>query len=450
LPVIKNIPLFLSRRPFTLQTLYLKKKKISIYTASAIVIANMIGTGVFTSLGFQLADVQNTWTILLLWLLGGILALFGAFAYAELGTHFSASGGDYIYLSRIFHPLLGYLSAWAGLTVGFSAPVALAAMAFTKYLAPFGLQNKVWLAIAVIVLIGLMHSFTIRHSSRLQNISTLVKVLFIITLIAIGLFMGGNDVNAFNYSSSWRQEIITPGFAVSMIYVGFAYTGWNAAAYVVDEIDNPAKNLPKALIGSALFVAASYLLFQFVLLKHASAPSMTGKEEVTFIAFNNLLGSAGGKWVSAFIALQLVATISSYLWIGPRVTHAMAKEYKLWRPLAKINAHGIPVAAVWLHVVISILLALTGSFERILLYAGFVLQLMASLTVATSLFMPTRKPGAFKSPFKPVLQMLFLLFNTWVLIFTLADRPVESLIGIGILVAGAVIYYFDRPETVIK
>lgn len=422
----------------------MKKKKISVYTAAAIVIANMIGTGVFTSLGFQLSSIQNTWAILLLWMLGGVLALFGAFAYAELGTHFSASGGDYIYLSRIFHPLLGYLSAWAGLIVGFSAPVALAAMAFTKYLAPFGLQNNVWLAIVVIILIGLMHSFTIKHSSRLQNISTLVKVLFILALVAIGLFMPGHHENAFNYSSSWQQEIITPGFAVSMIYVGFAYAGWNAAAYVVDEIDKPAKNLPRALIGSAVFVAASYILFQFVLLKHSSAAAMAGKEEVTFIAFDNLLGTSGGKWVSAFIAIQLVATISSYLWVGPRVTHAMAKEYTLWRPMAVVNAHGIPVAAVWLHVFISIVLALTGSFERILLYAGFVLQLMASLTVATSLFMQTRIPGSFRSPFKPVLQILFLLFNIWVLIFTIVDRPVESLIGIGILLIGAVIYYFDR------
>ncbi len=404
----------------------------------------MIGTGVFTSLGFQLSAVQNTITIMVLWLAGGILALFGAFAYAELGTHFKESGGDYIYLSRLFHPLLGYLSAWAGLTVGFSAPVALAAMAFTKYLAPFGLQGNVWLAITVIVLIGLMHSFTIRHSSRMQNISTLVKVVFIVALVIIGLVLPGGAVNAFNYSANWQQEIATPGFAVSMIYVGFAYTGWNAAAYVVDEIDNAPRNLPRALIISTLFVAASYLLFQFVLLKHASVPAMEGKEEVTFIAFDNLLGNAGGKWVSVFIAIQLVATISSYLWVGPRVTQAMAKEYKLWQPLAKTNAHHIPVAALWLHVGISILLALTGSFERVLLYAGFVLQLMASLTVATSLVIRDKRPGSFKSPFKPVLQIIFLLFNTWVLVFTVIDRPLESLIGIGILLAGAVVYYFDK------
>ncbi|MCW3116583.1 MAG: amino acid permease [Chitinophagaceae bacterium] len=421
------------------------KKKIGISTAAAIVVANMIGTGVFTSLGFQLSSLQNTWTILLLWLAGGLLALFGAFAYAELGTHFKESGGDYIYLSRIFHPMLGYLSAWAGLTVGFSAPVALAAMAFTKYLTPFGLQNNVWLAIGVIILIGIMHSFTIRHSGRFQNITTLIKVLFIVTLVILGFAITGNGNDAFNYSNSWQQEILKPGFAVSMIYVSFAYTGWNAAAYVADEIDYPGKNLPRALIGSTLFVATVYILLQFVLLKNATVRELQGKEDVTFIAFNNLLGNQGGKWVSIFIAIQLIATISSYLWVGPRVTQAMATENKLWQPLAKKNKHGIPVAAVWLHVVISILLTLTGSFEKVLLYAGFVLQMMATLTVSTSLFIKDKKPGEFKSPFKPVLQIIFLVFNTGVLIFTLIDRPVESLVGIGILVIGAVIYFFDKP-----
>lgn len=405
----------------------------------------MIGTGVFTSVGFQLNSVQNTWTILLLWIIGGLLGLFGAFAYAELGTHFKESGGDYIYLSRVFHPLLGYLSSWAGLTVGFSAPVALAAMAFTKYLAPFGLQDQTWLAVAVIIIIGLMHSFTIHHSSRFQNITTIIKVLFIVCLIILGFVFPGNTNNAINFSNSWRNEIFIPGFAVSMVYVSFAYTGWNAAAYVADEIDFPGKNLPRALIGSTLFVAVAYVLFQLVLLKNATITELQGKEEVTFISFNHLLGSSGGKWVSIFIAIQLIATVSSYLWVGPRVTWAMARENKLWQPLAKRNKHGIPVAAVWLHVFISILLALSGSFEKVLLYAGFVLQLMASLTVSTSLFIKSRAKETFKSPFKPVLQIIFLLFNTWVLIFTLIDRPVESLIGIGILLIGAVIYLFDKP-----
>jgi basic amino acid/polyamine antiporter, APA family len=423
------------------------KQKITILTASSIVVANMIGTGVFTSVGFQLSSVQNSWSILLLWVVGGLMALFGAFAYAELGTHFKESGGDYIYLSRVFHPLLGYLSAWAGLTVGFSAPVALAAMACTKYLAPFGLQDNKWLAIAVIILIGLMHSFTIRHSSRFQNLTTAVKVLFILVLILLGFFITYHSSNAVNFDNTWQREITTSGFAVSMVYVSFAYTGWNAAAYVVDEIDNPARNLPKALIGSTLFVAVVYVLFQFALLKNATVTQLEGREEVTFIAFNNLLGSTGGKWVSVFIAIQLIATISSYLWVGPRVTWAMAKEHQLWQPLAKRNKHLIPVQAVWAHVIISIVLALTGSFEKVLLYAGFVLQLMASLTVATSLFLKNKNNTTFKSPFKPVLQIIFLLFNAWVLGFTIIDKPVESFIGIGILTVGVLIYFFDKPVT---
>lgn len=399
----------------------------------------------FTSLGFQLSDSQNSWTIFILWLTGGMLSLFGAFAYAELGTHYKESGGDYIYLSRVFHPLLGYLSAWAGLIVGFSAPVALAAMAFTKYLAPFGLNGNIWLAVTVIVLIGLMHSFTIRHSSRFQNISTIIKVIFIIVLIVLGFTLTTGNANALNFSSSWQQEIVRPGFAVSMIYVSFAYTGWNAAGYVAEEINAPHRNLPKALIGSTLFVSLVYVLFQFALLRNGTVSQLEGKEEVTFIAFDNLLGSAGGKWVSIFIAIQLIATVSSYLWVGPRVTWAMANEYRLWQPLAKRNEHGIPVRAVWVHVAISIVLALSGSFEKVLLYAGFVLQLMASLTVATSLFLK-KKEGAdnFKSPLKPFLQIIFLFFNAAVLIFTLYDRPVESLIGLGILGAGIVVFFFDR------
>jgi basic amino acid/polyamine antiporter, APA family len=424
------------------------KGKINIITASSIVVANMIGTGVFTSLGFQLSSLQNSWTILILWTAGGLLGLFGAFAYAELGTHFKESGGDYIYLSRVFHPLAGYLSAWAGLTVGFSAPVALAAMAFTKYLAPFGLNGNKWLAITIIVLIGLMHSFTIRSSGRFQNITTAIKVVFIVVLVALGFFISGNTSNAFLFDNTWQQEIIKPGFAVSMIYVSYAYVGWNAAAYVVDEIKEPRKNLPRALIGSAFCVAVIYIMLQFALLKNGTVAQLAGKEEVTFIAFNNLLGSTGGKWVSVFIAVQLVATISSYLWVGPRVTWAMANEYHLWKPLAKRNKNLIPVAALWVHIFISILLALTGSFEKVLLYAGFVLQLMASLTVATSLFLK-KKEGAsvFISPFKPVLQIIFLLFNAGVLVFTLIDRPTESLIGIAILAVGIIIYFFDKPSS---
>jgi basic amino acid/polyamine antiporter, APA family len=396
----------------------------------------MIGTGVFTSLGFQLLSVQNTISIIILWVGGGLIAICGAFAYAELGSHFRETGGD---LSKVFHPAFGYFSAWAGLTIGFSAPVALAAIAFTKYLSPFGLTQHAWVGAVIILIITLLHSFTIKHSSRMQNISTLVKVLFLAMLILIGSFGSTNTNNALEFSGSWTNEITTTGFAVSMIFVTYSYTGWNAAAYIVDEIKDPLKNLPRALINSTLLIIVLYTIFQLVLLKHASVSDMSGKEEVSFIAFENLLGKEGGRWVSLFIAIQLIATISSYLWVGPRVTWAMSKNHRLWKSLAKVNEHNIPVRAVWLHALISITLTLTGSFDQILLYAGFILQLMSSLTVATSLFIKNR-PGEFKTPWKPLPQLIFLAFSLWVLLFTIIDKPKESLLGIAMVLAGSFFY----------
>jgi APA family basic amino acid/polyamine antiporter len=404
----------------------------------------MIGTGVFTSLGFQLSSIQNTVSVLILWIGGGIIALCGAFAYAELGSHFRETGGDYIFLSKVFHPAVGYFSAWAGLTIGFAAPVALAAIAFTKYLTPFGLAQQPWIAVFLILTITALHSITIQHSSRMQNISTLVKIIFLLALILIGFAGSAASENAYQFSNTWTHEITTTGFAVSMIFVTYSYTGWNAAAYIVDEIKDPIKNLPRALIYSTVLIIILYSLFQLVLLRHASVIELAGKEEVSFIAFENLLGPDGGKWVSFFIALQLIATISSYLWVGPRVTWAMSKNHSLWKGLAKTNAHNIPVRAVWLQAFISIALTLTGSFEQILLYAGFILQFMSALTVATSLFIRNR-PGEFKTPWKPVPQIIFLAFSTWVLIFTIIDKPLETLLGIGMVLAGIFFYGSAKP-----
>jgi basic amino acid/polyamine antiporter, APA family len=422
-----------------------KSTKISLFTASSIVVANMIGTGVFTSLGFQLTSVQNTISIIILWVGGGLIAICGAFAYAELGSHFRETGGDYVFLSNVFHPALGYFSAWAGLTIGFSAPVALAAIAFTKYLSPFGLSQHVWVAAVLILVITMLHSFTIKQSSRMQNMSTFVKILFLVILITIGLLGSSNNNNAVDLSGNWTKEVTTTGFAVSMIFVTYSYTGWNAAAYIVDEIKDPLKNLPRALINSTLLIIVLYSLFQLVLIKHASIAELAGKEAVSFISFQNLLGKEGGRWVSLFVAVQLIATISSYLWVGPRVTWAMARHHRLWNSLAKVNKHNIPVRAVWLHALISIVLTLTGSFEQILLYAGFVLQLMSSLTVATSLFIKN-SPGEFKTPWKPLPQLIFLAFSLWVLAFTIADKPKESLLGIAMVLAGSFFYGKTRSK----
>ncbi|MFN5333235.1 MAG: APC family permease [Bacteroidota bacterium] len=418
------------------------KTKISWKTALGIVMANMIGTGVFTSLGFQLTIVQNTWSILLLWTIGGIMALMGALVYAELGTHFKKTGGDYIFLSETIHPVVGYLYAWVSLVVGFSAPIAIAAMAMNDYLEPL-LGKSILPGLLFLLLIPLVHIFSIKRSAQFQDLMTGFKIIFILTLIVVGfLFSSQATTQAIDFSSSWQQEVLLPGFAVSLIYVFYAYTGWNSAAYITEEIDQPRKNLPKALIGATLGVMLLYLLVQLVILKHASVDQLSGQVNIADIAFGNLFGPTGAIWVSVCIGIQLIATISGYAWVGPRVTFAMAKDYSLWKPLAVVNPQGIPVRAIFINSGISLFLFVTGSFEQIMLYAGFVLQLMSTVTVFSSL--KIKQELGFKTPLKPLLQLIYIGFSLALMLYLLMDRPLESLAGIGILLLGIGIYALDK------
>ncbi|MEE9374448.1 MAG: amino acid permease [Saprospiraceae bacterium] len=419
-------------------------QKIGWRTAMWLVMACMIGTGVFTSLGFQLVEVKNTYAIVLLWILGGVFALIGAFTYAELGTHFKESGGDYIFLSRIFHPFVGYIYAWTSLCVGFSAPIAIAAMAMTKYLKPIHptLFNE-WFGIGIIILLTLLHSISIKRSGQLQDVTTYIKVVFVLALIIIGYYVAPMVDNAILLDSSWKSEILIPGFAVSLIYVTYAYTGWNSAAYIIDEIQDPRKNLPKALIIGTVLVTVTYILLHLVLLRHASVDQLAGQIEVATISFSNIFGNQGAIWIGIFIGIQLIATISGYLWIGSRIIYAMADEHPLWTKLVYKNKLGIPTRTLWIQACIAIVLTLTGSFEQVLLYAGFVLQLMGTLTIGSLLWVK-RKKGTFTSPFRPFLQIIYIMFSLWVLGFMLYDKPYESMIGLGIVAVGAVTY-FIRP-----
>jgi APA family basic amino acid/polyamine antiporter len=420
----------------------LNSSKISWKTAAGLVIANMIGTGVFTSLGFQLAEVQNTWSILLLWTLGGGMALIGALVYAELGTHFRKTGGDYIFLSETIHPAIGYLYAWVSMAVGFSAPIAIAAMAMNNYLLPL-LGETILPGLFFLVAVPIAHIFSVSRSAYFQDIFTLIKIVFVLVLIGLGIFYASQvETSALDFSDSWKEEVFLPGFAVSLIFVFYAYTGWNSAAYIIEEVDQPRKNLPKALLVATMLVMIIYIFLQVVLLKHASVDQLSGKVQVADIAFGNLFGLNGALWVSFFIAIQLIATISGYAWVGPRITYAMARDFKLWKPLSVVNSNGIPVRAIILNTFISLLLFLSGSFEQVMLYAGFVLQLMGTITIFSSL--KIKKENGFKTPFKPVLQLIYLIFSTAVMIYLVWDRPWESLAGLGILAVGLLLFLVDK------
>jgi APA family basic amino acid/polyamine antiporter len=417
-------------------------KKITWITATALVVSNMIGTGIFTSLGYQVASLTNTYTIILLWSIGGVLALFGAFCYSELGNYYKETGGDYIYLSRGFHPVFGYLSSWVSLIVGFSAPVSLAALAMSKYLQIFGLGLGKGFAIGVIILIAISQSFSLRTSSDFHNLFTLLKVVFVLALIGLGLYIAPDAVNALNFSTSWKHEVQMPEFASSLVFVAFAYTGWNSASYIVGEIKNPKKNLPKSLIIGTLFVTLVYVFINYVFLKHASILSLVNQEDVASIASKGFLGLNGAKWVSFFIALQLTATISGYLWIGSRVSFATSKENKLWSFMNK-SKNDIPYLALWIHAFIAIVIILTGEFEQIFIYASFLLQILSTIAVATVFTIPSLKRQIFKGKYFWIFPAVFLIFGVYICYFTFVAHPKESLVGLSTIVLGLIAYSFD-------
>ncbi len=421
------------------------KDKIGWKTATAIVVANMVGTGVFTTLGFQVVDLQNTITIFLLWLIGGILALFGAFCYAELGAFYKGNGGDYIYLTKTYHPVLGYLSSWVSLIIGFSSPVSLAALAMSKYLSVFGAGFGIGLPIVIILLVALALSFSLSISGKFHNFFTIIKIGFIVALIVVGVIISNDSpATALDFSSDWQKEISYPAFAISLIFVTYAYTGWNSASYIAGEIEQPERNLPRSLVVGTIFVTVCYIFINLIMLKHAPIQALKGQEDVMGIAANYMLGTTFGKIVNVFIALQLVATVSGYLWVGSRITQATATENKLWSPLAITNKKGIPVRAIFMHATIAILIIFTGSFKQIFLYTSFVLQLLSTLAISTAFFLKKSDRKLFKSNWFHIFPTVFMLFSLYILYFTLVNSPYESLVGFAIVLVGFFLYYIDK------
>lgn len=405
----------------------------------------MVGTGAFTTLGLQMQHLQNTWVILSLWIFGGVIALLGAISYAELGARMPRSGGEYYFLSRIYHPLAGYLSGWVSLTVGFTASIALSAMAMGAYLSGILSVDARWVALIVILAVSAIHSVHLRQSSRFQNLFTTLKLGMMVFLI-LACFWRPAELNALNWDGNWFAELSSAHYAVALVFVVYAYSGWNAAAYITGEVLNPARNLPRALIGGALLVSVLYILLQFGFLHQADRDALNGKIEVAQIAANTLFGYSGGKMISLIIGVLLVSSISAMVWVGPRVSRAMAEDYPVWHFLARDNSYGVPVNAIWFQAGVSIFLLLSGSFEQVLIYSGFILHLSTTAAVAGIFFLRKKDNSAppFAGPFYPWGQIIFLLFSVWMLAFLLYDKPRESMLGMLNLAIGAVSYWYNK------
>jgi APA family basic amino acid/polyamine antiporter len=416
-----------------------KQEKIGWVTAAAIVVASMIGTGVFTSLGFQLVDTQNTWSIIMLWSLGAVVAICGALSYAELGTHLTRSGGEYHFISEMYNPTLGYLSGWVSITVAFAGSVALAAMALGAYTSAYvGIPAKI-IAVGIVVLISFLHTINLNTSSQLQNWTTALKLLLIIGFIVAG-FSFPVEENSFNWSSSWQEEIWLPAFAVSFVYVTYSYTGWNTAAYIAEEIDDVQKNLPIALLVGTLIVSVLYILLNIVFLRQSPLPSLIGQVEIGQVVATDMVGDNGAIIISLVIGAMLVSTISAMIWVAPRVVQVMAEDHSIWRWLRIRESQSIPRKALWFQAAITLTLILTGTFEQILIYSGFILQLVSALAVSAVFILrrrtkQTQRKG-FRSPFFPIPQYIFLAVSIWACLYLLFSQPLATGFGLLNLIVG--------------
>lgn len=414
-------------------------------TGISVVVANMIGTGVFTSLGFQLLDIQSPFVLIMLWFVGGLTALCGALTYAELGANLPRSGGEYNFLARLYHPGAGFISGWVSATVGFAAPVALAAMTFGAYLsAVFPSLPPTGSAVALVIALTVVHCLSRQTSSSVQQAFTGLKILLILVFCGVILIWGNTPQSISLMPQAGDEKLLLSGaFAIALIYVNYAYTGWNAATYVTSELDNPQRNLPLVLFVGTGLVMMLYLLLNMTFLSAAPVSILEGKIEVGVIVADHALGENAGRAMGAMLALLLISTVSAMTMAGPRVLKVIGEDFDLFAALARNNKHGVPMTAIVSQSVLALVFILSATFESVLIFSSFVLGVNTLFSVLGVFILRWRKmniAGAYTTFAYPFAPLVYLSVTLWTLVYVLISRPIEGWIGVGMIFLGAGLY----------
>jgi APA family basic amino acid/polyamine antiporter len=420
------------------------RSAVSALVATAIVVADMVGVGVFTSLGFQVKDIPSGFAILLLWTVGGVVALCGVFSYSELGAMFPRSSGEYNFLKRAYHPAFGFLAGWVSATVGFAAPVALAAMAFGQYgKSVLPDAPPLALAIGVVWLVSVVQLGGVRHSSTFQLISTVLKVVLIVAFLIAGFVIGTPQPISFAPDVSDFTHVTSAPFAIGLVFVMYSFSGWNAATYIIGEMRMPQQNLPRALLAGTLIVLVLYVALNAVFLHTTPIDLLSGQLDVARISGSHIFGEIGGRIVSAMICIGLVSSISAMMWIGPRVMMTMGEDIPVLRVFARKSRNGAPAYAILFQLGIASLMLFTRSFEAVLDFIQFGLLFCSFFTVLGVLKLRITQPGL-PRPYRawgyPITPVVFLLVTAFMMYYLLIDRPLQSFLGILIMISGLLIY----------
>ena len=431
--------------------------KIGWFTASCVLMSNIIGGGVFTTTGFMARDLGDPMLILLLWFVGALFALGGAMVYGELGAALPHAGGDYLYLREAYGPLVAFLNGWTSFTIGFGAALAASAVSFASYalrVVPLADETG-WLtgglALTLLWAITLVHCGGIGTGGRMQRLLTTTKILAICGFIFGGLLYG---------SGHWAH-LIAPGneshpsvgtAAISFLFVMYSYLGWNVVGYIAGEIADPQRSLPRIMVGGTASVAVLYLLLNIVYLYALPITSLAQEPllPVAEKAAAALWGPGSAQFVAALLCLAIAGAVSAMVWAGPRVYWAMAHDgvMSLW--LAQLHARsGVPVRAILLQSAWASLLILSGTFEQLIVYSGLVLAFFMALTLSTIFHFhrdPAHVPHCYQAPLYPFLPATLITGSLALVIYSLLQRPVETLLGAATVLSGIPLYILWRRE----
>src|SRR5271166_1179047 len=422
---------------------------VSMLTATAIVVADMVGVGVFTSLGFQVQAISSGFSLLLLWVVGGV-ALCGVFSYGELAAMFPRSSGEYNFLRQSFHPALGFLAGWLSATVGFAAPVALAAMAFGQYgKAILPGAPPLVLGICVVWIVSLVGLRGIRQSSAFQMAWTVLKVTLILAFLVGGFMLGTPQPISFAPSSADLSQVVSASFAISLVFVMYSYSGWNAATYIVGEMHDPQRSLPRSLLVGTSIVIVLYVAINALFLYSTPINQLAGQLDIAVIAGKHVFGDLGGRIVGGLICIGLVSSISAMMWIGPRVTTTMGEDMPMLRVFARRSERGVPTTAILFQLVVATLMLFTQSFEAVLDFIQFSLLACSFLTVMGVIKLRITRPEL-PRPYRawgyPVTPLVFLSVTAFMMYYLVTQRPVQSFIGVLIMASGLAVYYLSRTR----
>ncbi len=439
------------------------ERKLGLFPATNIVVANMIGAGIFTTSGLLMAGLNNPVLLIILWAAGGIIALCGALSYGELGAAMPGAGGEYLFLSKLYSPIFGFLSGWVSFIVGFSAPIAASALGFSEYFTRAVPGLEIWLqnngimgpvltgkilAVTVILIFTFIHYRGIKYGARIQNTLTLLKILLIIILLTAGFTSGKGDFSNFNEGDS-----LAPGLAgwktagLSLMWIMFAYSGWNASTYLGAEIKNPSRNLPGSLIYGTIIVMVLYLGINVLYVYGINPDAMKGVISVGGLAMGNLFGKSAEVLFSILIAFALFSSLSAFIIIGPRVYYSMAKDGLFFKSAARIHKkYLVPSNSILLQCLIAVILVLSGTFEQVLTYMGFALGIFPVLTVMSIWKLRKNNPGALKIKGFPFPQIIYIAAGILILILSFLERPLESSIALLTVIVGIPVYFIFKKS----